>query len=174
MAATRWTTELENAGIKWVRRASLGMAYGGGVILAAMMFLTFFDVFGRSVFNAPIGGSVEMLTQMMGLLIYLGIAQTTVSGGHIRVDIVTELLPVKLRGVLDVIVHVLSFLTVVVICWRLWTQALEQTADLNVTQNLGLPVWLIALLMATSSLMLVVGMLVRLAMAWQSFRRGGG
>lgn len=149
------------------------MAYGGGVVLAVMMFLTFFDVLGRSIINAPIIGSVEMLTLLMGLLIYLGVARTTFTNGHIRVDVVTQLLPPKIRSALDLAVHVLSFVTVVLICWRLWVQALEQTAELNVTQNLGLPVWLIGLMMAACSLMLVVGMLVRLILSWQSFRRGG-
>ncbi len=163
----------DHTAFKRLNQISIWMAYGGGVVLAVMMFLTFFDVLGRSIINAPIIGSVEMLTLLMGLLIYLGVARTTFTNGHIRVDVVTQLLPPKIRSALDLAVHVLSFATVVLICWRLWVQALEQTAELNVTQNLGLPVWLIGLMMAACSLMLVVGMLVRLILSWQSFRRGG-
>ena len=160
----------DNVVVKWAKRVSLIMAYGGGLILTTMMFLTFFDVFGRSVFNAPIIGSVEILTLMMGLLIYLGIGQTTITGRHIRVDVVTQLLPVRVRLVLDVSVQVLSFFTVVIICWRLWVQALEQAAELNITQNLELPVWFISLLMAICSFSLVTGMLVQLIQSWQSLR----
>lgn len=160
----------DNVAVKWAKRVSLAMAYGGGLILTIMMFLTFFDVFGRSAFNAPIIGSVEILTLMMGLLIFLGVGQTTITGRHIRVDVATQLLPVRPRLVLDVSVQVLSFVTVAIICWRLWVQALEQTAELNVTQNLELPVWFVSLLMAIFSFSLVAGMLVQLIQSWQSMR----
>ena len=160
----------DNVVVKWAKRVSLIMAFGGGLILTTMMFLTFFDVFGRSVFNAPIIGSVEILTLMMGLLIYLGIGQTTITGRHIRVDVVTRLLPVRVRLVLDVSVQVLSFITAAIICWRLWVQALEQAAELNITQNLELPVWFVSLLMAICSFSLVTGMLVQLIQSWQSLR----
>ena len=159
-----------NAAVKWAKRVSLAMAYGGGLILTIMMFLTFFAVFGRSAFNAPIIGSVEILTLMMGLLICLGVGQTTITGRHIRVDVATQLLPVRPRLVLDVSVQVLSFVTAAIICWRLWVQALEQTAELNVTQNLELPVWFVSLLMAIFSFSLVAGMLVQLIQSWQSMR----
>ena len=99
----------DNVAVKWAKRVSLAMAYGGGLILTIMMFLTFFDVFGRSAFNAPIIGSVEILTLMMGLLICLGVGQTTITGRHIRGDVATQLLPVRARLVLDVSVQVLSF-----------------------------------------------------------------
>ena len=160
----------DNVAVKWAKRVSLAMAYGGGLILTIMMFLTFFDVFGRSAFNAPIIGSVEILTLMMGLLIFLGVGQTTITGRHIRVDVATQLLPVRPRLVLDASVQVLSFVTVAIICWRLWVQALEQTAELNVTQNLELPVWFVSLLMAIFSFSLVAGMLVQLIQSWQSMR----
>ena len=160
----------DNVAVKWAKRVSLAMAYGGGLILTIMMFLTFFDVFGRAAFNAPIIGSVEILTLMMGLLIFLGVGQTTITGRHIRVDVATQLLPVRPRLVLDMSVQVLSFVTAAIICWRLWVQELEQTADMNVTQNLELPVWFVSLLMAIFSFSLVAGMLVQLIQSWQSMR----
>ena len=138
------------------------MAYGAGGVLAFMMLLTFFDVIGRSLFNSPIIGSVEILTLAMGLLIYLGIGQTTIRGNHIRVDVLTGLLPKTIQHYLDVIVHILGLLVSILIFWRLCVLAFEQTAELNTTQNLGLPVWLIAVLMAVFSLSLITGMTIQL------------
>lgn len=151
-----------NAGVRWVSKISLFMAYVAGVVLAFMMLLTFFDVIGRSLFNSPIIGSVEILTLAMGLLIYLGVGQTTIKGKHIRVDVLTRLLPKKMQHYLDVIVHILGLLISTLIFWRLCVLAFEQTAELNTTQNLGLPVWLIAVLMAVFSLSLITGMTVQL------------
>ena len=151
-----------SAGIEWVNRISLFMAYLAGTVLAFMMMLTFFDVIGRSFFNSPIIGSVEILTLSMGLLIYLGIGQTTIRGNHIRVDVLTGLLPRKIQHYLDVIAHILSLLLSALLFWRLCVLAIEQTLELNTTQNLGLPVWLVAILMAVFSLSLVTGMSVQL------------
>lgn len=138
------------------------MAYLAGIVLAFMMILTFFDVVGRSLFNSPIIGSVEILTLAMGLLIYLGIGQTTIQGSHVRVDVLTRLLPEKVRNSLDVIVHILGLLLSALVFWRLCVLAVEQTFELNTTQNLGLPVWLIAILMSIFSFSLVTGMTVQL------------
>ncbi len=138
------------------------MAYAASAVLAFMMLLTFFDVIGRSFFNSPIIGSVEILTLAMGLLIYLGIGQTTIRGNHIRVDVLTRLLPERVQHSIDVIVHILGLLISTLIFWRLCVLAIEQTDELNTTQNLGLPVWLVAILMAVFSLGLVTGMAVQL------------
>jgi len=102
------------------------------------------------------------LTLAMGLLIYLGVGQTTIKGNHIRVDVLTRLLSKKIQHYLDVIVHILGLLISTLIFWRLCVLAFEQTAELNTTQNLGLPVWLIAVLMAVFSLSLITGMTVQL------------
>ena len=138
------------------------MACAAGAVLAFMMLLTFFDVIGRSFFNSPIIGSVEILTLAMGLLIYLGIGQTTIRGNHIRVDVLTRLLPEKIQHSLDVIVHILGVLLSILLFWRLSVLAIDQTSELNTTQNLGLPVWLVAILMAVFSFSLVTGMAVQL------------
>ncbi|MEE2746193.1 MAG: TRAP transporter small permease [Pseudomonadota bacterium] len=138
------------------------MAYGAGAVLAFMMLLTFFDVIGRSLFNSPIIGSVEILTLAMGLLIYLGVGQTTLQGNHIRVDVLTRLLPKEIQNVLDVFVQILGLVIAILIFWRLGVLAIEQTVELSTTQNLGLPKWLIAILMAIFSLSLVTGMAVQL------------
>ena len=61
---------------------------------------------------------------------------------------------------IDVII--LGLLISTLIFWRLCVLAFEQTAELNTTQNLGLPVWLIAVLMAVFSLSLITGMTVQL------------
>ncbi len=138
------------------------MAYCAGAVLAVMMLLTFFDVIGRSLFNSPIIGSVEILTLAMGLLIYLGIGQTTLKGNHIRVDVLTRLLPKGVQSSLNVLVQLLGLVIAILIFWRLGVLAIEQTAELSTTQNLGLPIWLIAILMAIFSLSLVTGMAVQL------------
>ena len=147
------------------KRLSIWLALGGAVVLALMLYITFFDVVGRFVFNRPLTGSVEVIALLMGMLIYLGVGLVTYEGSHIRVDVLTQILPPRLRAVLDFISHLLSLGIVLIICWRLWVLALDQTAEFNETQVLGLPVWATALIMAVCSLTFVTGMLVHLRRA---------
>jgi TRAP-type C4-dicarboxylate transport system permease small subunit len=144
------------------KRVASWMAYGGAFVLASMMYITFFDVVGRFVFNRPFTGSVEVIALLMGLLIFLGAGLVTFENGHIRVDVITLLLPPRLRALLDFVVHVLSLGIASLMCWRLWVLALEQTAELNETQVLGLPVWATALIMAACSFMIVFGLVLHL------------
>jgi TRAP-type C4-dicarboxylate transport system permease small subunit len=138
-----------------------------------MMYITFFDVVGRFVFNRPITGSVEVIALLMGLLIYMGVGLVTFEGNHIRVDILTQILPTRLRAALDLISHLLSLGIALVICWRLWVLALDQTAEFNETQVLGLPVWAAALVMAACSLMFIAGLLAHLRPSLHNLRKGG-
>ena len=64
-------------------------------MLALMAVLTFIDVIGREAFKAPIPPKVELTELLMGLCVYLGLGLTTITRGHIRVDIVIMYLPVR-------------------------------------------------------------------------------
>lgn len=145
--------------LAWV---SQGLALGAGVVLALMMYVVFADVLMRYVFTAPIAGSVEIIYCLMGLLIAMGFGLVTYEKGHVRVDIVTANLPRAGRLVCDVLAHLLSVATASLVCWRLAITAIDQTRDLNETQVLALPVWLIALIMALCSVMLVLTLLLHL------------
>ncbi len=132
------------------------------MVLALMMYVTFIDVIGRFVFNRPITGSVEIIFLLMGMLVFLGVGLTTFEEGHIRVDVLTRIMPHTIQALVNVIVHVLSLTIAALMCWQLLLVALDQTRELNETQVLGLPVWAAALVMAACSLTMVAGLLFHL------------
>ena len=149
---------------------SLILALLSALVLAGMMVLTFFDVIGRYFFNAPIIGSVEIISLMMGLVVFLGLGLATFEDGHIRVDIVTQLLPRKARLLMDVFAHFLSLGIAGLMSWRLTMVALDQTAEMNETQVLALPIWAVALVMAACSTLLVIGLGWHLSRAVRAFK----
>jgi TRAP-type C4-dicarboxylate transport system permease small subunit len=142
--------------------ASQGLALGACVVLALMMYLVFADVLLRYAFTAPIAGSVEIIYCLMGLLIAMGLGLVTYENGHVRVDIITTVLPPKGRAACDALAHFLSVIAAGLICWRLAITAIDQTRDLNETQVLALPVWLVALVMALCSILLVLTLILHL------------
>lgn len=145
--------------------ASILLAFGACFVLALMMYVIFADVILRYVFTAPIAGSVEIIYCLMGLLVCMGFGLTTLENGHVRVDILTSHLSRRARAVLDVVAHVLSVIAASLVCWRLAVYAIDQTRDLNETQVLALPVWLVALVMAGCSTLLVLALALHLARA---------
>ncbi len=143
--------------LAWTAQA---LALGACAVLALMMYVVFADVLLRYVFNAPIAGSVEIIYCLMGLLIAMGFGLVTYEDGHVRVDILTNVLPQRARAACDALAHLLSVIAAGLVCWRLWITALDQAHDLNETQVLALPVWLVALVMALCSVLLILTLLL--------------
>ena len=54
-------------------RVTMWLARAGAGALATIMVLTFCDVIGRYVFNAPIVGTVEVTELLMGMMVYLAV-----------------------------------------------------------------------------------------------------
>jgi TRAP-type C4-dicarboxylate transport system permease small subunit len=153
-------------------RATLWLARASAVGLALMTVLTFFDVIGRYFFNSPIVGTVEVTELLMGLIVYLGIGYTTITHGHIRVDIVITHLPSRLQAVLDVITLAISIIFAVLIFWRLWLKAEDTVATGDMTQLWEIPIAPVAYVMAVCSIPLVLGLLLQFIQALHSAIRG--
>jgi TRAP-type C4-dicarboxylate transport system permease small subunit len=148
-------------------RVTLWLARVAAVILAAIAAVTFCDVVGRYVFNAPFTFTVEFTQVSMGLIVYLGVGMTTRDRGHIVVDVVTLRLPELLRTWLSLVTNVLASLFLVVLIWQLW-----QRAALLFEKGDTTPIWLIALwpiafLMAGGSIFLLTGVLLQTIEAYR-------
>jgi TRAP-type C4-dicarboxylate transport system permease small subunit len=62
------------------------LAYVSGIIILVLMVFTVVDVFMRNVFNAPLKSVYEFTEFTMAAIVFLGIAYTGWTGGHIAVD----------------------------------------------------------------------------------------
>jgi TRAP-type C4-dicarboxylate transport system permease small subunit len=81
--------------------------FGAGV-LVLMMFLTAMDVLLRYFLNSPISGALELTQYMMLIVVVSGLALCTVEKSHVRVEVIVERLPRKIRTVLYCITSLLS------------------------------------------------------------------
>lgn len=57
------------------------------VTLLAMVALTFADVLGRHLFNAPIYGAKDVTEHLMAIIVFCGLPLLTSSRGHLAVDL---------------------------------------------------------------------------------------
>jgi len=81
------------------------------------MLLVSAEVISRKFFNAPIHGQLELGELLMPPIIFLAIAYTQSTGGHVRMTIVIDHLPPTLRHVTEILVKVLAIAVYAVLCY---------------------------------------------------------
>jgi TRAP-type C4-dicarboxylate transport system permease small subunit len=127
--------------------------------------VTFCDVVGRYVFNAPFTFTVEVTELAMGLIVYLAIGLTTHEDGHISVDFFILRLSTWLRAMLAVVTNILALAFLAFMVWRVWLRAGELFAKGDITQVWHIPIWPVAYVMALGSVFLLTGVFLHLAYA---------
>lgn len=132
------------------------------------MLMTFFDVVGRELLNAPIVGTVDMTELYMGMIVFLGIGVTTYGRAHISVDLVTLRLPARLRRVLDLFGQSICAVLAGLICWQLWIIAGETVDNHDVTRVWEMPIYPIVYAMAAASVLMVVAFALQVAQSLHS------
>lgn len=155
-----------------VRRASEWLVGAGAAVLVILMLMTFFDVVGRELLNAPIVGTVDMTELYMGLIVYFGIGATTYGGAHISVDIVTQRLPAGLRRVLDLFSQIVCAGLAGLICWQLWIIAGESVENNDVTRVWEMPIYPVLYAMSAASVLMAVAFALRVAQSLHSIFTG--
>lgn len=135
---------------KLTESTSQWLANAACLCLIVLMLVTFVDVVGR-FFDVPLKFAVEIIQLGMGLLVFFGLAITTLRGGHIAVDLLAGLLPPLARKVLTRVAALSAVLFIALMAWRLWDRALNFMSDGLVTDVLGLPVYPTVLIMALAA-----------------------
>lgn len=147
-----------------VRRLSLFLAYIAGAMLVLVMAIMFVDVVGRYVFNSPLTFAVELVELCMGLAITFGFAVTTLHRGHIRVDLVTQVVPPVIRKVLDWLSDLATGVFFLIVAWKTFEKAGQTMRDGLFTQILFMPVHPVVYLMslaAAAALVVAVVLLLK-------------
>ena len=100
-----------------VDRVALVMAYvAGWNYVACALFITA-DVIGRSVFGVSSAATVEISGYMLACGISWSLAHTLAERAHIRVDVLINRTPLKLRAVLHLFALVLLGLFSAFLAW---------------------------------------------------------
>ncbi|MCC5987606.1 MAG: TRAP transporter small permease [Pararhodobacter sp.] len=141
----RWMT--------WLERL-LGLA--PAVILFAMMVLTFVNVFMRYLFRQPISGAFEIMSYMMGLMVFLSLVLVAARSDHVRISVLDGFLPFWLRRARAVLFNLIMAAICAGLGWRLWLYGERLTSWGDKTQMYGLPNGLLAKIMAGSTLICAV------------------
>ena len=142
-------------------RALTGFA---ALMMFAMMALTFADVVGRYLFNAPIGATFEVIELMMGLLIFSALPLITREEGHITVSLFERFFRGRLQWFQQLFVLLFSSFAVAFLTSRMWSEMLVMRRDQDLGEYIDWELWpFIGVLCALSviSFVILLGLLVR-------------
>lgn len=123
--------------VLWAARLLGGAA---AILLFVLMTLTFVDVWGRYIFNAPVSGGFELTELMMAALIFAGLPLVTMEGEHITVDLADFSMSRMLQGFRDALISLACAAMMAVLSYRMWVKASEQVDYGDVTAVLNIPV----------------------------------
>lgn len=112
-----------------------------GIILLAMMVITFADVIGRYLFLAPLPAAYEIISLMMPAVIFCAMPLTVLRQGHVTIDLLDGVTPQRIVPARDTLVHFCSAAALILVTWRLAVRAGDQFEYEDVSDQLWLPLW---------------------------------
>lgn len=103
-------------------------AWIAGLAAVLMMLHVTADVAGRNFFNAPITGTLEIVSAYhMAALAFLPLALIARERGHIIVELFTTWMKPNPRAILDGLVAIITVLYVAAFTWKAVEVAIEKT-----------------------------------------------
>jgi TRAP-type C4-dicarboxylate transport system permease small subunit len=131
--------------------------------LAFVTALTFVSVVLRHVVHWSIPEAYDLGRNLLGIVIFWGIALAGYRGDHITVDLMWGALPARAQRVLDILGSLFTFACMAVFAYAMADKVASTRASAEATYDLRLPVWPFYLLAWSGIALSVVLLLIRLA-----------
>jgi TRAP-type C4-dicarboxylate transport system permease small subunit len=116
------------------------------------------------VFAAPIPDGFDIARLMLGVAILWGFASVGYRGSHIKVDLIADLLPRRLRRWLDIVAWLLLLGFTILLAWKLFERANSAYLSNESSFDLRLPVWPFMLVMWLGVVASVITILARIVL----------
>jgi len=144
-----------------------------GALLLGFIFL----LIVLAIILRPLGKSFlsmgEVTEYAIVWCIFLGLPYLTVENRHIKVDLITRLLPVKTQKILDIIANIFCLVFAVLLFWK--GTELVYTAYIYESRTLilGLPKYLLKVVLPLSMVFFILELIVNIIKIINSLRIGG-
>ena len=124
-----------------VRRFNRWMHHLAGVALVGLLALTVADITGRSAFNNPVSGTVELTGLILVAVVYLGLAHSEDLGDHITVDLIYVRLGDRGKRLLEYFGDAMTLAVVGLLAYQLLRFSQRQREAGAESPVLQWPVW---------------------------------
>jgi TRAP-type transport system small permease protein len=108
-------------------------------MLFCMVALTFVDVIGRRVFNAPVYGAHDITEHLMAVIVFTGLPLLTYRRGHLAIDLFDSWLLRPQMQLWHRVIDLCIFGVLALVAVEYHLAALEATKISAVSQALGIP-----------------------------------
>ncbi|WP_290690548.1 MULTISPECIES: TRAP transporter small permease [unclassified Haematobacter] len=110
-----------------VRGLTEALGYVASALVLLLVVHVTADATLRTVFNAPIAGTTEIISlfYMIGIA-FLPLGLVERKDAHISVEVLTEMMPARIVHVLLILATILGVVVMAMLCWRTWLEALSQ------------------------------------------------
>lgn len=128
------------------------LIYISCTILFLLMFLTLFDVIGRSFFNSPIKGTYELTGFALAIMVFFSLGAAQIKGDHIEIDFLTKKFSKKVQYYWNAFIYIILSVVVVLTSWQLGVYAQRMLQGANVSGDLGIPMYTVVFITAIGAL----------------------
>jgi TRAP-type transport system small permease protein len=115
------------------------IAYGGGLVLAALMLLVIYEINMRYFFGRPFRGGYELTELAMSLIVALGLPYTAIKREHVTVDLLGRWLDLPVMRWLAALVHLAGAVFLAYVAWRAWIYASGSLRWSDMTNMMRIP-----------------------------------
>lgn len=132
------------------------------IVMFLMMAMTLVDVVGRYLFSAPVNGAFELTELMLAAVIFIGLALVTAEDGHIAVDLLDAALSPLVQRIQYWLIEAINVLAFGAFTWVLWQHALKVQRYADTTAVLQIPLAWLAFMMALTTGLATLALIIRL------------
>jgi len=124
---------------KCINLVSRVLNWIAAVFLLIMMVLTVFNIFVRLPFHY-IPGLIEIVSYSFVVVVFFGLAYTTIKKGHVDVNLVITKFPIRAQTIIGILIGLLSLGIWVLITWQGIVYGSEQIQSGEFEPVLGYPI----------------------------------
>lgn len=130
-----------------------------GAAVLGMMLITCMDVVLR-LFRKPIPGTYELVAYFGGIAVAFAMADTTLSKGHVAVNILLRRFPKVWQNVIDSFTNILGCGLFAVAAWKILQMGWDYQVNGHVSMTLHVPLYPVAYGMGIALLVVSLGLFV--------------
>ncbi|RST85056.1 TRAP transporter small permease [Aquibium carbonis] len=124
-----------------LERVSLAIEMVAGGLLALITLTVVASATSRYLFSYPLPDAFDLSRLLMGAAVMWGLASVGFRGNHIKVDLLSEFLPPRLRRWVDSFAWTVLLGFTCLVAYRLAFPVMNAARSGEVTMELRLPLW---------------------------------
>ncbi len=121
------------------------------------VFVYYYEVLARYVFNSPTNWAHEGMFLMFGMQYVLAAGFTNREDAHVRVDVLYQYFPTRFKGFTDVFTSIFFFIFIVALLWTSWVFATDSVEVWEVSfTEWAIQYWPVKLMMIVGAILLLL------------------